>query len=309
LSSAILYLAIVAIWAFLLIPRLVRRSHVTSFAGGDAAGIETELTPVGSAELAGLADSDAGSTPGDLDAPGDPGAPRPGILRAVGLVGPRHTPVEWQAREAQWQAREAQAQETQGQARDQEPAEDQPEPDTAPLAPIRLPSPEPQPAAGTAPAGPSGSPASPSAPTARSPAPSSSVPSPSRPARPPLGRAKILQARRRLLTTLVVLAIAAASCTALKLTSAWVCVPPAGMLGLYLLLLRETALADAEQARWQAAHARQAHAARQLARAESRQAWAARTPQPTAEIIDISARLGDQLYDQYADATVRAVGD
>ena len=34
-------------------------------------------------------------------------------------------------------------------------------------------------------------------------------------------------------------------------------------------------------------------------------------PKPawTAEIIDISARLGDQLYDQYADAAVRAVGD
>ena len=32
-------------------------------------------------------------------------------------------------------------------------------------------------------------------------------------------------------------------------------------------------------------------------------------PQPDAEIIDISARLGDQLYDQYADATMRAVGD
>jgi hypothetical protein len=29
----------------------------------------------------------------------------------------------------------------------------------------------------------------------------------------------------------------------------------------------------------------------------------------SAEIIDISARLSDQLYDQYADAAVRAVGD
>jgi hypothetical protein len=31
--------------------------------------------------------------------------------------------------------------------------------------------------------------------------------------------------------------------------------------------------------------------------------------EPSAEIIDISARRGDQLYDQYADAAVRAVGD
>ena len=30
---------------------------------------------------------------------------------------------------------------------------------------------------------------------------------------------------------------------------------------------------------------------------------------PSAQIIDISGRVGDQLYDQYADAEVRAVGD
>ena len=30
---------------------------------------------------------------------------------------------------------------------------------------------------------------------------------------------------------------------------------------------------------------------------------------PSAQIIDISGRIGDQLYDQYADAKVRAVGD
>ena len=79
------------------------------------------------------------------------------------------------------------------------------------------------------------------------------------------------------------------------------------MLGMYVLLLRETALADAERA-----HRRgQAGRCRPPARAwpASRAAWAARTPQPTAQIIDISARLQDQLYDQYEDATNRAVGD
>ena len=30
---------------------------------------------------------------------------------------------------------------------------------------------------------------------------------------------------------------------------------------------------------------------------------------PRAEIIDISERVGDQLYDQYTDAKLRAVGD
>ena len=32
-------------------------------------------------------------------------------------------------------------------------------------------------------------------------------------------------------------------------------------------------------------------------------------PAATAEIIDISARVNDQLYDQYTDAANRAVGD
>jgi hypothetical protein len=220
-SSAILYLAIVAIWAFMLVPRWLRRSHTVPAA--------------------------------DTDAPAE---------------------TEQQA--------QAQA----------DPDEDQPEPDTAPIPAVTGP--------------PADAPERPSAPASAYAEAAAASPSPS------LKRAKVLQARRRLLTTLILLAVAAASCTALKLTSGWVCVPPAGMLGMYLLLLREAALADAENARWRA---QQTHAARQRAlaqaqaRDEARQAWAARTPQPTAQVIDISARLGDQLYDQYADATMRAVGD
>lgn len=121
----------------------------------------------------------------------------------------------------------------------------------------------------------------------------------------PLTRSKVLQARRRLLTLLVLLAVAAGACTALKLTSWWACLPPAGMLVMYLLLLRQTALADAEQA-----HRRAAMEARQWAAYErEREATWQPDEEPSAEIIDISARVGDQLYDQYADATVRAVGD
>jgi hypothetical protein len=125
------------------------------------------------------------------------------------------------------------------------------------------------------------------------------------------GRARVLQARRRLLTMLVTLASAAGAATAAKLTPWWILVPPAGMLGMYVLVLREAAQADAEQARQlgqdRAAQdgATQAEAARQRAR----RAWETSQPQPTAEIIDISARVTDQLYDQYADAAVRAVGD
>ncbi len=127
-------------------------------------------------------------------------------------------------------------------------------------------------------------------------------------------RARILQSRRRLLTMLVALAVTAMAFTLDGLTTWWVIIPPAGMLGLYLLLLREAAHADTENAIRRAeaqAAAEAAHAAR-VAHARAREAVTAHAPQPTAEIIDISARAaqaGDQLYDQYADAAVRAVGD
>jgi hypothetical protein len=122
-----------------------------------------------------------------------------------------------------------------------------------------------------------------------------------RAAAPVQGRTRVLQARRRLLTVLVGLMAVAGACVYLKLTSWWACIPPGGMLGIYLLLLREAALADAEQARWRAAEDRRAQAARQVARLEYAES--------TAQVIDISDRLGDQLYDQYADAAIRAVGD
>jgi hypothetical protein len=125
------------------------------------------------------------------------------------------------------------------------------------------------------------------------------------------GRARVLQARRRLLTMLVTLAIAALACTAAKLTPWWILVPPAGMLGMYVLVLREAAQADAEQARQlgQERAAQDGAAQAEAARQRARRAWETSQPQPTAEIIDISARVTDQLYDQYTDAAVRAVGD
>jgi hypothetical protein len=286
MSSAILYLAIVVIWAFLLVPRWIHRPHTAFFAGTDSAGQDTDSrghnpADIDSAdtELAGHG-TEPGLTPaeaddGYADAEGPP-PPKLSILRAVDAGGTSGPSANWHAQ-------------------DREQAQQPPEPDTAPLPKVTAPRPGADPA-------PAGAAATASAPSAGI----SETTGPAGPPRPPISRAKILQARRRLLTTLVLLAIAATICTALKLTSAWVCVPPAGMLVMYVLLLREAALADAEKAR---ARAEQSGAARQRARARAREAWAARTPQPTAEIIDISARLGDQLYDQYADATVRAVGD
>jgi hypothetical protein len=128
---------------------------------------------------------------------------------------------------------------------------------------------------------------------------------PDRNARVPVSRSRVLQARRRLLTMLLLLTAVAVTCTMLKLTSWWVGIPPAAMLGIYLLLLREAALADAEQARRRADLESRLWAARQRAYAAAME----RDAEPSAQIIDISARVGDQLYDQYADATVRAVGD
>lgn len=130
-----------------------------------------------------------------------------------------------------------------------------------------------------------------------------------RPSPPPLARSHMMQARRRLLTVLVVMTAAAGACGGIKVAPLWVCVPPATVLCVYVLLLREASRADAERAQRYAAA--QAYEARLQAAASRRahEAALAEAAQPSAEIIDISARIGDQLYDQYADATIRAVGD
>ncbi|MEP7026374.1 MAG: hypothetical protein ABJB47_21730 [Actinomycetota bacterium] len=125
-------------------------------------------------------------------------------------------------------------------------------------------------------------------------------------------RAAAIRARRRSLTMLVTLVLLAAVLTGAGLAPAWLLVPPVGMLGGFLILLREAAQCDAEAAE-RHAEARAAHAAR-VASAERRrvrveQERAAEHVERNAEIIDISGRVGDQLYDQYADAAVRAVGD
>ena len=114
---------------------------------------------------------------------------------------------------------------------------------------------------------------------------------------------------------LITITVAVMGAALVGLTPWWTSVVPFVMLGTYLLLLHEAAHADAEHARsWAEAHARAAHAAHaaQLARERARQVHVAPPPQPTAEIINmpaLAAQAGDQLYDQYADAEIRAVGD
>ena len=130
--------------------------------------------------------------------------------------------------------------------------------------------------------------------------------------RPSQSREQMMRARRRMFTILAGLTILTFLFVLSGLVQWWICVPPLAMLVLYVMLLREIATADAELARKRRAwELRQARAeARADTWRRSHQVWEeAEAAEPTAEIIDISARVADQLYDQYADAAVRAVGD
>jgi hypothetical protein len=136
-------------------------------------------------------------------------------------------------------------------------------------------------------------------------------------------RERVLQARRRMLVTLTVITAGSVVVAVTHLAAAWVVIPPTVMLAGFVLLLHEAARIDTERA-WAAGRrpARGAGAGTAAADGPGRQQ--ADRPEPgvasaqpgvpspqagvaSAEIIDISGRIGDQLYDQYAD--VRAVGD
>jgi hypothetical protein len=124
---------------------------------------------------------------------------------------------------------------------------------------------------------------------------------------------KVLAARRRLLYMLLVLAIGSGALAFAKMAAWWVMVPPTIMLLGYMGLLREAAKADAERselARTRAAAAAAVAAARHETAPAPVPAPA--PPAPDAEVIDISASLtsaGQEFFDQYADAKLRAVGD
>jgi len=121
----------------------------------------------------------------------------------------------------------------------------------------------------------------------------------------------VLAARRRLLYMLLVLAVGSGALAFTKMAAWWVMVPPTIMLLGYMGLLREAAKADAE--RRELARTRvTAAAAVAAARRETAPAPAPPAPAPDAEVIDISASLtsaGQEFFDQYADAKLRAVGD
>jgi hypothetical protein len=127
------------------------------------------------------------------------------------------------------------------------------------------------------------------------------------------GHRRVLSARRRLLLLLVALTIASGVLAGMRLAAWWVTVPPLVMLAGYLLLLRAAAKADAERRElaYDQAYTRAAHAAAAAATASPvRPARPAR-----AEVLTFSgasaleAQDDEAIYDQYADAKLRAVGD
>jgi hypothetical protein len=122
-------------------------------------------------------------------------------------------------------------------------------------------------------------------------------------------RKRVLSARRRLLGMLLMLVIGSGALAFTKLAAWWVVVPPSVMLLGYMTLLKEAAKADAERRELARTHAADTAAAAPPA------APPAPAPPPDAEVIDIAASLGstvpvgEEFYDQYADAKLRAVGD
>jgi hypothetical protein len=127
----------------------------------------------------------------------------------------------------------------------------------------------------------------------------------------PQTRRRVLSARRRMLMMLIVLAAAAAGIALIGMAAWWVAIPPVAMLGGYLLVLREVRHADAERALIRAdAEQLAEHRAEQRRRREAQEAAARqREEAQTARVIDISERVRDELYDQYAEGERRAVGD
>jgi hypothetical protein len=136
---------------------------------------------------------------------------------------------------------------------------------------------------------------------------------------PALHRAEVLKARRRLLTTLITLTVIAVGLAVTRIDAYWIVIPPAVLLTGYLVLLRQFAHIDAERddpaarIRGDEAHAQEPAAPREPvatpATGESGLGSDAPAAPGVAEIIDISGRIGDQVYDQYSDAANRAVGD
>ena len=130
------------------------------------------------------------------------------------------------------------------------------------------------------------------------------------------GYRRVLAARRRLLIMLLALSVASGVLAGTRMAASWVIVPPSVMLLGYLLLLREASKADAERremARYrmtrEAAESGSAPVAHVTPVAP---AGSAAHVAPAAKIIAFlppPESVEEQIYDQYTDAKLRAVGD
>ncbi|XKK41172.1 hypothetical protein HFP72_12905 [Nocardiopsis sp. ARC36] len=116
-------------------------------------------------------------------------------------------------------------------------------------------------------------------------------------------RARVIARRRRRTSVLTLVTVATAAAVSLGLGPWWVIAPPVLLLSGHLILLREAAKADAEQ-REAAARARR-RAVLRARRAEEEQRVDA---EREAKVIALQERRS-QVYDQYADARLRAAGD
>jgi hypothetical protein len=283
LSSAILYLGIVAVWAFVLVPRWVRKPH----ARPPQADAYPDSFDLGSAEFAAAPDGAvaADNEPADMDQ---------AAFRPLDAPPTRTVPTYGRGEGRLSGARAA--------ATSADDADAGAPVDTADAVPPQRSLPPPN-ASGAEPAK--------TAPRWRSrrfarraepPAVTGyrSVPDP---------RARVLRTRRRILLALVLVTVAVAGCADLKIAAWWECVPPAGMLAFYLLLLRVAARTDAERAQQDAEYARAETVRAASTSQSSAQARAEPAEPPSAEVIAIPASAEEQLYDQYEDATMRAVGD
>lgn len=115
-------------------------------------------------------------------------------------------------------------------------------------------------------------------------------------------RAVQVAKRRRLTFWCTLLLLASVVTAAVQIIPWWGVAPSVVLLGTYLAILRVSVQIDAEQRR-AAAQARAERARRARRRADRMEAQ-----QPVAEIIDLAAHR-DEIFDQYAEAPRRAVGD
>ncbi|MBE3001190.1 hypothetical protein IDM40_21200 [Nocardiopsis sp. HNM0947] len=126
---------------------------------------------------------------------------------------------------------------------------------------------------------------------------------PEEPAVPREPRARVIARRRRRTSGLVLLNIGTIAAVSFGLGPWWVLTPPVLLLAGHVALLREAAKADAER-REAVRRARRRAALRAEREAEERR----RDAEREAEVIAFRERRS-QVYDQYADARLRAAGD